>query len=159
MKTEMENWNRQQKIENIQQKMKNRSRKKWKPKKNKLASLGATLVRNSADPLTDSLTGVKCRATSVANKKPDCAKQTQLCKKIQCKKIQLCKKIDRSKNSTVQKNSTVKKTQLCKEFGNSQLCKEFINFLNRNSQQFKRTQVSFNNLTFNIWHPKSYFLL
>ena len=33
---------------------------------NKLASLEATLVRNSADPLTDSLTGVKCRATSVA---------------------------------------------------------------------------------------------
>ena len=33
---------------------------------NKLASLGATLVRNSADWLTDLLTGVKCRATSVA---------------------------------------------------------------------------------------------
>ena len=32
---------------------------------NKLASLGATLVRNY-DPLTDLLTGVKCRATSVA---------------------------------------------------------------------------------------------
>ena len=34
---------------------------------NKLASLGATLVRNY-DPLTHSLTGVKCRATSVAKK-------------------------------------------------------------------------------------------
>ena len=34
---------------------------------NKLASLGATLVRNY-DPLTDLLTGVKCRATSVAKK-------------------------------------------------------------------------------------------
>ena len=33
---------------------------------NKLASLGATLVRNSAHWLNDSLTGVKCRATSVA---------------------------------------------------------------------------------------------
>ena len=33
---------------------------------NKLASLEATLVRNSAHPLTHSLTGVKCRATSVA---------------------------------------------------------------------------------------------
>ena len=33
---------------------------------NKLASLEATLVRNSAQRLTDSLTGVKCRATSVA---------------------------------------------------------------------------------------------
>ena len=33
---------------------------------NKLASLGATLVRNSAHLITDSLTGVKCRATSVA---------------------------------------------------------------------------------------------
>ena len=38
---------------------------------NKLASLEATLVRNSADPLTDSLTGVKCRATSVAKKYPE----------------------------------------------------------------------------------------
>ena len=40
--------------------------------KNKLASLEATLVRNSAHPLTysltDLLTGVKCRATSVAKK-------------------------------------------------------------------------------------------
>ena len=40
--------------------------------KNKLASLEATLVRNSAHPLTHlltySLTGVKCRATSVAKK-------------------------------------------------------------------------------------------
>ena len=39
---------------------------------NKLASLEATLVRNSAHPLTysltDLLTGVKCRATSVAKK-------------------------------------------------------------------------------------------
>ena len=35
-------------------------------RKNKLASLKATLVRNSAHPLTYSLTGVKCRATSVA---------------------------------------------------------------------------------------------
>ena len=34
--------------------------------RNKLASLEATLVRNSAHPLTYSLTGVKCRATSVA---------------------------------------------------------------------------------------------
>ena len=34
--------------------------------KNKLASLGATLVRNSAHPLNHLLTGVKCRATSVA---------------------------------------------------------------------------------------------
>ena len=34
---------------------------------NKLASLGATLVRNY-DPLTHSLTGGKCRATSVAKK-------------------------------------------------------------------------------------------
>ena len=34
--------------------------------KNKLASLEATLVRNSAHLLTHSLTGVKCRATSVA---------------------------------------------------------------------------------------------
>ena len=33
---------------------------------NKLASLEATVVRNSAHPLTHSLTGVKCRATSVA---------------------------------------------------------------------------------------------
>ena len=33
---------------------------------NKLASLGATLVRNSAHLITHSLTGVKCRATSVA---------------------------------------------------------------------------------------------
>ena len=40
--------------------------KKGNGRENKLASLGATLVRNSADPLTDSLTGVKCRATSVA---------------------------------------------------------------------------------------------
>ena len=37
---------------------------------NKLASLGATLVRNSAHPLTYSLTGVKCRATSVAKNSP-----------------------------------------------------------------------------------------
>ena len=36
--------------------------------KNKLASLEATLVRNSAHSLTYSLTGVKCRATSVAKK-------------------------------------------------------------------------------------------
>ena len=35
--------------------------------KNKLASLEATLVRNY-DSLTDSLAGVKCRATSVAKK-------------------------------------------------------------------------------------------
>ena len=35
---------------------------------NKLASLEATLVRNSAHPLTHSLIGVKCRATSVAKK-------------------------------------------------------------------------------------------
>ena len=35
---------------------------------NKLASLEATQVRNSAHPLTYSLTGVKCRATSVAKK-------------------------------------------------------------------------------------------
>ena len=35
---------------------------------NKLASLEATLVRNY-DPLTDRLTGVKCRATSVAKKR------------------------------------------------------------------------------------------
>ena len=34
--------------------------------KNKLASLEATLVRNFAHWLTDSLTEVKCRATSVA---------------------------------------------------------------------------------------------
>ena len=34
---------------------------------NKLASLGATLVRNY-DSLTYLLTGVKCRATSVAKK-------------------------------------------------------------------------------------------
>ena len=33
---------------------------------NKLASLEATLVRNSAHSLTYSLTGVKCRATGVA---------------------------------------------------------------------------------------------
>ena len=39
-----------------------------KSSKNKLASLEATLVRNSAQRLTDSLTGVKCRATSVAKK-------------------------------------------------------------------------------------------
>ena len=39
------------------------------PSKNKLASLEATLVRNSAHSLTHSLTGgVKCRATSVAKK-------------------------------------------------------------------------------------------
>ena len=38
------------------------------PRFNKLASLEATLVRNY-DPLTDLLTGVKCRATSVAKKK------------------------------------------------------------------------------------------
>ena len=37
-------------------------------KSNKLASLEATLVRNY-DSLTHSLTGVRCRATSVANKK------------------------------------------------------------------------------------------
>ena len=36
------------------------------PHLNKLASLGATLVRNSAHWLTDLLTGVMCRATSVA---------------------------------------------------------------------------------------------
>ena len=36
--------------------------------KNKLASLEATLVRNFAHWLTDSLTEVKCRATSVAKK-------------------------------------------------------------------------------------------
>ena len=36
--------------------------------KNKLASLEATLVRNSAHPLTHSLTAVKCRSTSVAKK-------------------------------------------------------------------------------------------
>ena len=35
-------------------------------KTNKLASLEATLVRNSAHSLSYSLTGVKCRATSVA---------------------------------------------------------------------------------------------
>ena len=35
---------------------------------NKLASLKAMLVRNSAHSLTDSLTGVWCRATSVAKK-------------------------------------------------------------------------------------------
>ena len=33
---------------------------------NKLASLEATLVQNSAHSLTHSLTGVRCRATSVA---------------------------------------------------------------------------------------------
>ena len=38
---------------------------------NRLASLKATLVRNY-DPLTDLLTGVKCRATSVAKKHPVC---------------------------------------------------------------------------------------
>ena len=37
-----------------------------KKQKNKIASLEATLVRNSAHSLTYSLTGVKCRATSVA---------------------------------------------------------------------------------------------
>ena len=36
---------------------------------NKLASLEATLVQNSADLLTYLLTRVKCRATSVAKKK------------------------------------------------------------------------------------------
>ena len=36
--------------------------------RNKLASLEATLVRNSADLLAYLLTGVKCRATSVAKK-------------------------------------------------------------------------------------------
>ena len=35
---------------------------------NKLVSLEATLVRNSADLLAYLLTGVKCRATSVAKK-------------------------------------------------------------------------------------------
>ena len=35
---------------------------------NKLASLEATLVRNSAHSLNHLLTGVKCRATSVAKK-------------------------------------------------------------------------------------------
>ena len=35
---------------------------------NKLASLEATLVRNSAHSLTHWLTGVRCRATSVAKK-------------------------------------------------------------------------------------------
>ena len=35
---------------------------------NKLASLEATLVQNSAHSLTHSLTGVRCRATSVAKK-------------------------------------------------------------------------------------------
>ena len=35
---------------------------------NKLASLKATLVRNSTHSLTHSLTGVRCRATSVAKK-------------------------------------------------------------------------------------------
>ena len=39
------------------------------PNFNKLASLRATLVRNSADSLTHLLTGVKCRATSVAKKR------------------------------------------------------------------------------------------
>ena len=42
--------------------------------KNKLARLESTLVRNSAHPLTysltDLLTGVKCRATSVAKNHP-----------------------------------------------------------------------------------------
>ena len=38
---------------------------------NKLASLEATLVRNSAHLLTYLLTGVKCRATSVAKKNAD----------------------------------------------------------------------------------------
>ena len=37
---------------------------RWNP--NKLANLEATLVRNSAHLLTHLLTGVKCRATSVA---------------------------------------------------------------------------------------------
>ena len=41
---------------------------KGRVQKNKLASLVATLVRNSAHLITDSLTGVKCRATSVAKK-------------------------------------------------------------------------------------------
>ena len=40
------------------------------PPRNKLASLEATLVRNSADSLTHLLTGVKCRATSVAKNIP-----------------------------------------------------------------------------------------
>ena len=40
---------------------------KGKEAKNKLAKLQATLVRNYDSP-TDSLTGVKCRATSVAKK-------------------------------------------------------------------------------------------
>ena len=45
-------------------------------KKNKLASLEATLVRNSAHSLTHLLTGVKCRATSVA-KNCSCYHQIQ----------------------------------------------------------------------------------
>ena len=47
---------------------------KYRVSLNKLASLGATLVRNSAHSLThwltDLLTGVKCRATSVAKNHP-----------------------------------------------------------------------------------------
>ena len=38
------------------------------PTRNKLASLEAALVQNSADPVNDRLTGVKCRATGVAKK-------------------------------------------------------------------------------------------
>ena len=45
--------------------------KLYKYQYNKLASLGATLVRNSAHSLTYLLTGVKCRATSVAKKVMD----------------------------------------------------------------------------------------
>ena len=44
---------------------------KWQSKANKLAKLLATLVRNYYSP-TDSLTGVKCRATSVAKNATTC---------------------------------------------------------------------------------------
>ena len=56
-------------------------------KKNKLASLEATLVRNSAHSLTHLLTGVKCRATSVA-KKIMCVQYNTLHYTFQCNMFQ-----------------------------------------------------------------------
>ena len=49
------------------------------PTSKKFASLEATLVQNSAHSLTYSLTGVKCRATSVAKKIDISARREKEC--------------------------------------------------------------------------------
>ena len=54
---------------------------------NKLASLEATLVETTYHPLTDSLTGVKCRATSVA--KNSCVPDTTCAPRNLCKQTRL----------------------------------------------------------------------